>query len=311
MIPTRSAAWLSPTLLDATASCAELLPEGANEELPVLLVLEGASRGRRLALTPGRYTVGRAPEADLQVDDERISRIHCRLWVERGRVTLEDCGSRNGTVLGGERIVTPQPLAAQAQFSIGQTVFKLVYKTSAELHLEEELFFAATSDALTGLPNRRWFDEQAARLLAQSQRHQMALSALMIDLDHFKAINDRYGHPTGDAVLVAVAWLIRGQKRQEDLICRYGGEEFLLLLPLTDADGAAQLAERIRAAVAAEPVQHGEHRVPVTVSAGVGDWVVGERLGELIARVDAALYEAKRSGRDRVVCAPRPQVSSG
>lgn len=300
--------WQGATLQDDPD--ARLGADGAETATTVLLVLQGTDRGQRIRLTPGFHSLGRSPEADLLIHDERISRVHCRLRIGGGTATLEDCKSRNGTFLNGERISAPTLVPLQSQIRIGHTVLKLVLKSADELQIEEELFRAATTDPLTGLPNRRWFDEQAALVVSHSRRHQGVYAALMLDLDHFKGINDRHGHPTGDAVLVAVAAVLTRQKRAEDLICRFGGEEFLLLLPTTDQAGAERVAERLRSAVAETRISHEGHSLAVTVSVGVGVSAPGEELDGLLARVDAALYEAKRRGRDRVALARPPVVLS-
>lgn len=158
----------------------------------------------------------------------------------------------------------------------------------------------ATSDALTGLANRRAFDEALAREFALAKRHKRPLSLVAFDVDHFKSFNDEFGHPAGDEALKQVADVISECCRESDVAARYGGEEFALLLPATDANGAVALAERIRAAVEAKPWRLRR----VTVSAGVavlGD--VGPAIGspaEIIATADHALYRAKHGGRNRV-----------
>ena len=124
---------------------------------------------------------------------------------------------------------------------------------------------------------------------------------VVVDVDRFKAVNDTFGHAVGDAVLRAVAVRLLTDLRDEDLAARWGGEEFLLMLP--DIGDAAAVAERLRAAVAAEPVRAEEQTVPVTASFGWATWDGGESAEALVARADAALYEAKQAGRDRVVAA--------
>jgi diguanylate cyclase (GGDEF)-like protein/PAS domain S-box-containing protein len=151
----------------------------------------------------------------------------------------------------------------------------------------------ARSDALTGLPNRRALDEQLPREMARARREDSSLCLAIIDIDHFKAYNDTYGHLAGDVVLreSAVAW--DSQLRGEDTIVRFGGEEFLAVLPDCSAAEAAEIVERLRAAMPHEQ----------TCSAGLAIWDLLESAEQLIARADAALYEAKKSGRDRLVSA--------
>lgn len=169
--------------------------------------------------------------------------------------------------------------------------------------LAEVLDELTLHDALTGLKNRKFFDEQLQQWWRHAQRWQSPLALLMIDIDHFKAVNDRYGHPAGDAALQQVARLLADSlQRPGDEAVRYGGEEFAVLLPSTDAEGAAQLAERLRATVAGQAFDLAGHRLPLTVSIGVAHIDSGDPLppAGLIARADQALYLAKRNGRNRV-----------
>lgn len=154
----------------------------------------------------------------------------------------------------------------------------------------------AMVDALSGLWNRRYFDERLAADLAGCQRHGRVLSCIMADIDYFKKLNDTYGHPAGDDVIRVVAEALRAGCRSEDSVCRYGGEEFAILCPDVDGVGAAVLAERLRGAIESAPLT-----IPnanVTCSFGVADSTVGA--ADLVARADAALYRAKRAGRNRV-----------
>lgn len=159
---------------------------------------------------------------------------------------------------------------------------------------------AALHDPLTGALNRRGLQQAAEALLRDAVQ---PVAALMVDADHFKAINDQHGHATGDAVLVRLVQLMNGMARQGDLVARWGGEEFLLLLPHTDLEGGATAAERLRRAVAHDTWAHVAPPVPVTVSLGLTAYRPGETLAALTARADEALYRAKQAGRNRVVVA--------
>ncbi len=164
----------------------------------------------------------------------------------------------------------------------------------------------ATHDGLTGVHNRLALMEALARDAAQARRSNTPLAVLMVDIDHFKAVNDQHGHLAGDAVLREVAQRAQRRLRHADLLARYGGEEFVALLPLTDAQGAVAVAEDIRQAIAVRPcVVHGVP-IPVAVSIGVCAAVPGagaEGVEALLAASDQALYEAKHQGRNRVVLA--------
>lgn len=155
-------------------------------------------------------------------------------------------------------------------------------------------------DGLTGLYNRRHIDEQLQKGLNIARRHDQPLAVLMLDIDHFKLINDVEGHPAGDRVLQEFARRLEAATRVGDVVGRWGGEEFIVIAPQTDMDGALRLGERIRAAVADEGMETGDHRVSVTVSIGC---VVGLDAAELIDHADAALYRSKSEGRNRVTAA--------
>lgn len=166
--------------------------------------------------------------------------------------------------------------------------------------LKQKLEHASNHDALTGLPNRRYMARRQEEAAALAARHPEASFALLIaDIDHFKAINDTFGHAVGDEVLQAVAQALLSPLREYDLCARWGGEEFLLLLPSTDAEGAAAMAERLRAATAGWPPVRKDVPAP-TVSIGYTAHRPGENIDQTLQRADKALYEAKESGRNRV-----------
>ncbi|MCW2692565.1 MAG: diguanylate cyclase with sensor [Mycobacterium sp.] len=175
--------------------------------------------------------------------------------------------------------------------------------------LNEEARRQAITDGLTGLWNRRYLTMALRREVERAQRFSRPLAVLMLDLDRFKAVNDRFGHARGDAVLVETAKRIRRVIREVDVLARYGGEELVLLLPETDAAGGVQLAERVLAEIRREPFgEPGEEPLTVTVSCGVAAWEEARpgtaadeaSADQLLARADAALYRAKGAGRDRV-----------
>jgi diguanylate cyclase (GGDEF)-like protein len=158
----------------------------------------------------------------------------------------------------------------------------------------------AYRDELTELPNRRGAQRQIEVLISRSRRHGHQLALLLIDADRFKAVNDRHGHAVGDVVLRELAARLRERVRREDVVGRWGGEEFVVALPETTPDGAAAVAESLRAGVSRTPIEADGEALDVTVSIGVAAWT-GEELDDLVARADRGLYAAKAAGRDRVV----------
>jgi diguanylate cyclase (GGDEF)-like protein/PAS domain S-box-containing protein len=173
--------------------------------------------------------------------------------------------------------------------------------------LEAELLEMATTDFLTGLANRRHFIARMEEELARINRIEQPVAVLMLDIDHFKRINDRYGHASGDAVLRRFAELIREELRAVDSAGRVGGEEFAILLAGTDLAGAAVFAERLRGKIARSPVAQGDEQIPVTVSIGITALTSQDAdTSDVLQRADAALYDAKENGRNRVAIAGAP-----
>ena len=188
---------------------------------------------------------------------------------------------------------------------LGSMGFILMVKERADRAIRA----LAMIDSLTGVFNRRAFMERAEKEYAIAQRNKTSLALLMIDIDFFKRVNDEYGHPTGDDVLVDVARLLNSRLRMQDTLGRYGGEEFCILLPVTDEAGAMALAETLRSAVADTPLATGRKGISVTISIGVtvcptscADCNLG--FYKLLDDADAALYQAKRDGRNRAVSLP-------
>jgi diguanylate cyclase (GGDEF)-like protein len=176
---------------------------------------------------------------------------------------------------------------------------QLVEERTAELkQANETITHLAATDELTELNNRRFFNGCLAAAISAARRHAYHLSMIMIDLDHFKAVNDTYGHSAGDLVLKTFADLLREMLRAEDVAARWGGEEFIILLPLTASDAAAALAERIRAAF--EQQSDSASTILLSASFGVVQLQESDDVDSFIRRADAALYRAKREGRNRV-----------
>jgi diguanylate cyclase (GGDEF)-like protein len=165
--------------------------------------------------------------------------------------------------------------------------------------LEEQ----ATTDGLTGLVNHRTFQERFSSMLGRADRHKFRVAMLLTDIDHFKKVNDTYGHPTGDAVLKRVASILKASARKIDIVARYGGEEFALVLEGTDRAGARQLAERIREEVSQQVFESSKGPFNATLSLGVAVYPDdGKAKQDIISCADKALYAAKHAGRNRTVC---------
>jgi diguanylate cyclase (GGDEF)-like protein len=198
-----------------------------------------------------------------------------------------------------EGVAAAMPLAIFAASLVASFGFVLLHKERAEA----EALRLSTTDPLTGAYNRRTFHEIAERELSRVRRAGQPLSIVMLDIDHFRQVNEKHGHRVGDVVLQKLAEVVRGALRKEDMLVRFGGEEFLVLLPDVPGPGAVVVAGRIRRTVASQPITAGSHTLPVTVSLGVAARLDEgpESIEGLLARADSALALAKQRGRNRVV----------
>jgi two-component system cell cycle response regulator len=280
-----------------------------------LLVLAGPQFGELFPLEPGRdLVIGRREDADVQIRDDGISRRHALIRVEGEGAVLRDLGSANGTYVDGSRTEEAR-LGDGARVALGgATTLKFAWTDELEAHCQTKLAESALQDPLTGLYNRRHFEDRLAAELAGAQRHGRNVSLLLVDVDHFKAVNDDHGHLAGDEALKMVAFVLRGALRKEDVLARYGGEEFVVIARETALQGGRTLAERIRRAVEQSRFAWHGHEfsltvsVGVTVSSGVAPFVPGESEREVIAAADRALYLAKQSGRNTVVAIPMDAI---
>ncbi len=166
---------------------------------------------------------------------------------------------------------------------------------------QRKLEFMASTDKLTGVANRQIFEEYFAKAMAEADESESPVSIILLDIDLFKRVNDTYGHNIGDLVIKTVSSVLKNQLREKDVVCRWGGEEFLLLLPNLELSHAVDVAERIRGKIAKRKIRVNEHEICVTVSSGVAEYNHAEKPNELINRADVALYQAKELGRDQVV----------
>ena len=268
---------------------------------PSLTALSGYDAGRIHVLDRYETLVGRAEECDIQVLEPTISRRHARFIATSEGVEVFDLRSRNGVLVNGHR-VQRQWLKEQDVVGLGgNTSFKFAYVTDSDFSYQERMFDNAVHDSLTRLYNKRYFLSFLEQHLLTMRKKLGSLTLFMLDLDHFKAINDTHGHQVGDAVLQHVSMLMRQESRNNDIVGRYGGEEFIMLLTDVDAESAIRIAERIRMTIHQNTLSINNLHVKLTASIGVASAAeVNGSLDRLIALADARLYVAKRQGRNRV-----------
>jgi diguanylate cyclase (GGDEF)-like protein len=275
----------------------------------VLTVQAGPAAGRVLLLDRSKPNMlGREEEeCTMTFEDARLSRVHARIVSVNGEWMLTDTGSTNGTFVNDVRVEKHSQLADGDRVVLGGSVsLRFALVTEEERQSLMRVYEAAVRDGLTGALNRKALDERLLAEIAFAVRHDTPLSVVMLDVDHFKAVNDTHGHPTGDAVLREVAARLTRALRIEDVFGRYGGEEFLIVARDITLERGAQLAERMRVLIDASPVVFEGTSIAVSASFGVASLSCCGATREaqaLLAIADARLYEAKRAGRNRVVSA--------
>jgi two-component system cell cycle response regulator len=267
-----------------------------------LLVLAGEGLGQMFRIEQPETLLGRAADAALQLRDDGVSRRHARILQNAGQLWIEDLGSANGTLLNGER-VRRALLRDGDKIQIGSTtILRFTYTDELEEEFQQRMHDAALYDGLTKACNKRHFLHQLGIEVSYAKRHGTPLTLLMLDVDHFKRVNDNHGHPAGDYVLATIAQIFRSSLRAEDLFARYGGEEFAVLCRDATIDKGLALADRLRAKVETFVFEQRQQRIVVTISVGVASWFdQPDSSTQLIADADAALYKAKTGGRNRVV----------
>lgn len=268
------------------------------------LVLAGPEKGAVFNLPIGESTIGRAALCDVTVTGRGISRVHALLTLSpEGQARLVDQNSTNGVFVGDLKIEA-QVLEPGDTVSLGPEV-KLRFEQASDGVNEVigELYTSSKVDLLTGLLNRRAFEERLDEEFSVAKRHGFTACIAILDIDHFKSVNDTHGHDVGDQVLASVAGQLKAGLRAGDILGRWGGEEFVLYIRQSDADGAAILVNRMRQSVEALSLPlPDDGSLRVTFSAGVTSLEEYSSWRSALKEADLRLYEAKEQGRNRVVC---------
>lgn len=255
--------------------------------------------GKRYVLEDGPVLLGRGSDSHIVLENDSVSRRHARIEPRSGKWYISDLESTNGTYVN-DSVVHSHQLRRGDQVKIGDTILKYLSGSDVEAQYHETIYRMTICDGLTGINNKRYLLESMDREIPRARRHERPLSMMMFDIDHFKNINDTFGHLAGDHVLKELAGLVRARLRPDDVFARYGGEEFAVILPETTRDGAHQIAETIRALVEGHHFQFENESIPVTISLGVTQYLDDFDALGFIKAADERLYEAKRGGRNRV-----------
>ncbi len=269
------------------------------QQQALLLVLSGPRLGNRTVLSDAAIEIGRGSTSGLVLDADSVSRRHAKIEPMGAGHRLTDLGSTNGTYVNGLR-VKEHELQDGDRVQIGKALLKYLAGGNIEGAYHEEVQRLMSFDALTNVHNKRFFDDNLRVALSAAETGPVSL--LVLDIDHFKKVNDTNGHMAGDAVLCATANIVKDALPAEYLFARVGGEEFAVICPNTSLANAKVCAERIRLAVAGNLPNFEGKPLPVTVSLGLAEFKPGseEEPEALYGRADEKLYQAKDSGRNRV-----------
>jgi diguanylate cyclase (GGDEF)-like protein len=288
-----------PTLVDELASSPAVAPDLAKDRC-LFSVVCGPRHDALLPMVGRELTVGRGPNVDEGLDDPFVSRRHARFFWNGSTLYVEDLGSTNGTWVGKRRVVSPHRVRDGSYVRLGRDVLLRcgLYDRVSEQSLLG-LYASSRQDPLTHCYNRRYFDEQLEAEVSFARRSDGMLSLMLIDIDEFKRINDSRGHESGDAALRVVTQCMRRLLRPEDVLCRYGGDEFALIARGIAERNAVILAERVRRAVAGLDRGGGQK---LSISIGVASRRPKSCASRavLFSMADRSLYRAKAEGRNRV-----------
>ncbi len=292
----------SETTIEVTVAreFAQIVRKAPNHQA-YLVVIAGARLGQHVLLTDQSIEIGRGSSCAMQLEADSVSRQHARVSWDGTRHVVSDLNSTNGTYVNEHRI-REAVLGDADRLQVGHVLLKYLAGSNVELAYHEEIQRLMRYDGLTGVANRTQFNETFANALWKTRNAPFPISLIVMDLDHFKQINDTHGHAAGDAVLRQAAEAAASQMSGGQLFARVGGEEFAVLLPGDGMPVALEVAERVRRAVQAAHVEFDGKTIPVTVSLGVAERAAGssELAEALYERADAQLYAAKSAGRNCV-----------
>jgi diguanylate cyclase (GGDEF)-like protein len=283
------------------------LTGGLERRKACFIVISGSSVGKMYTIK-NEMIIGRTSDCEIFLDDDGISRQHAKVTeTELGDVILTDLNSTNGTYCDGKRL-SRHFLRDGDKIQVGSTcILKFSFQDSVEEAFHQQQYESATRDGLTNIFNKKFFMDQLQKDFSYAYRHNEPASLILFDIDHFKSVNDTFGHPAGDMVLKKLAKRVAGAVRTEDIFARIGGEEFAIFLRQLDEKRSYVLAERVRRTVEIYKFIWEDTRLKITISLGIAT-LRDKNYADVetfIQAADAYLYQAKDSGRNRVVSSIR------
>ena len=278
----------------------ELTALNSDRTYACLIQYSGTNLGRRYVLGSKQMIIGRADNADIIINEKSISRQHARCSLNGPNLEIVDLNSSNGTFVNDVKIKTKHILVDGDIVRIGKILLKYFAINNIEKSFHDKIYQMATIDAGTQIFNKKYVLESLEKYFNYSKSNNKTLSCIFFDLDHFKKVNDTYGHDAGDYILKESAKLVGKCIRKEDIFGRIGGEEFVIVLPATDAKTAYDLAERIRKKISKHPFKHGKQKINQTISLGISQMRGSMSSSkDLLVDADKKLYKAKANGRNR------------
>jgi two-component system cell cycle response regulator len=277
---------------------------GASQEACLVYIYPtGPAMGSRYPLGAKPVVIGRSDDCAVHNPDASVSRWHSRITRgDDGQYWVLDLGSTNGTFVNNA-CRQESVLRDGDYLRVGNCIYRFLASGNVEAEYHEEIYRLTILDGLTQLHNRRYLTEFLEREVVRTVRHHHSLAVILLDIDHFKAINDELGHLAGDVALRELCARVRSVIREDELLARYGGEEFAIVLPEANIKMARETAERIRLLVEKKPFLFNDQTYPLTISVGVAVMAGNESLSveALLNRADTNLHRAKQTGRNRVV----------
>jgi diguanylate cyclase (GGDEF)-like protein len=288
------------TLTTQRGSLAKLAEAIATKNSAYLTITQGESQGRRLKIGDVPVTMGRSADCDFRLLNRAISRLHCRVWRDNSGFWVRDLNSTNKTYLN-DRPVVEARLKDGDFITVGGIVVQFTQERDVDHAAQSEFFDLVTHDQLTGLSQRRVFEQSLEQEIARSTRRNRVFVLAIVDVDDLSRINREWGKAAGDDVLKQVAKALKAGLREEDLVCRFGGDEFAALLPETDVEEAEKLLNSIRSAIAnVEFFIQGQSR-SASVSIGAVLWKPEwKTAASVVERAEEKLKAAKEGGRNRI-----------
>jgi diguanylate cyclase (GGDEF)-like protein len=277
-------------------------PSGGKRDRAYLVVLAGASVGEMYKVEGAKTIIGRGQKAQIRLFDDGISREHAQILIEGNSIILQDLGSTNGTFCNGLKVDRRELVDGDKILVGSTTILKFTYHDNLDEMFQKQMYESALRDGLTKAFNKKYFTDRLESEFTFATRHASPLALVLFDIDHFKKVNDTFGHQAGDYVLSEISTLLSGALRAEDVFARYGGEEFAVICRGSDQTQAMVVGERLRKSVESHRFVYEAKHIPVTISVGVAVLPNPEvkDANDIVGFADRALYNSKNGGRNRV-----------